>query len=431
MTQNNGYLLPDVADAPRLCFTVSVPNTREHIAAFMGQLSALGYWYNWERDPTHFAREVSKVWFNIYRQVSEQYEGGNTSCEVPITNDGSFTWEEPEMQGFRTETVNGKCHLQFLISSCPDVWVTVANLGDVPPQGQAGSGNAPTPPAPGGGTQDYCYKMMANQVLLLPVLVNTDDVITMQSQDGSGWDGAELSPYPVWRCPDGQIFSGGQCEGGTVTNSGDLLPITNHMQIIAEIGNTPKPFVAGSITVPSGVVNEPLSLVVNCNAVAPNQGSYDVCVRVKNNQTANWGQLLEFFSSQLGWGFLLGGIGSVQLGNYTPSVGFVTEYFPATNNNELDIYFNCVATFTSGFLDVFTTHPMSWAVRYDVNIDGTAGSIAASGVTAGTGPEHIMWVASFTCATRVVIDLYDSATGASSNGIRDAQFYGTGINPFV
>lgn len=69
-----GYDLPELLTPDRICFRISVPNDRENVAAFLGQISELGYWYNWEREGSHFARLVSAIWFDIYVQAASLYE---------------------------------------------------------------------------------------------------------------------------------------------------------------------------------------------------------------------------------------------------------------------------------------------------------------------------------------------------------------------
>jgi len=78
MTKHHpGYLLPPVADADRICFRVSVPNDQQHIAAFLGQLAELGFWYNWQRDATHFGKDVAETWRGIQQDVAVNYSNGS------------------------------------------------------------------------------------------------------------------------------------------------------------------------------------------------------------------------------------------------------------------------------------------------------------------------------------------------------------------
>lgn len=288
----DGYLLPETPDAPRICFTVSVPNETNHIMAFFGQLAALGYWYNWERDNAHNGRLMAQTWRGIFQDVSDQLKSGNTSCDVGNLTERGFWYDMPGQ--IRITCVNGQGVLEYEV--CPGEWVKVQNATGTPSPAQPGPDNSPTPPAPG-SSQQYCYSLQANSPLLLPVLVNTGDTITLNSANGAGNDGSIVN-FLRWFCPDGRQFFAGACVGVAYNDGADPVPTGGHMALIARIGSSYYPFVAGVVTVPSGVSSEQLWIQVNDATLSDNQGSYDVCVQVANNQAGTFVHTFDLTLSQ-------------------------------------------------------------------------------------------------------------------------------------
>jgi hypothetical protein len=82
-----GYELPALADYDRICIQVSVPNNQQHIAAFMGQLEALGWWNTWQRDGLKYGQYVAATWRDIFDQVSARYEAGEFESGECVTMD--------------------------------------------------------------------------------------------------------------------------------------------------------------------------------------------------------------------------------------------------------------------------------------------------------------------------------------------------------
>lgn len=66
-----GYRLPDVIDPDRIGVCVPVPNDDNHRRAFLGALHTLTWSKNWERDSSHSAAEVARVWQEVYDAVSD------------------------------------------------------------------------------------------------------------------------------------------------------------------------------------------------------------------------------------------------------------------------------------------------------------------------------------------------------------------------
>jgi len=60
------WTLPDVVEpTTHKCYTISVPNDRFHIAAFLGALQDLGSAMQWADDEAHTAKDVALVWRDI------------------------------------------------------------------------------------------------------------------------------------------------------------------------------------------------------------------------------------------------------------------------------------------------------------------------------------------------------------------------------
>lgn len=290
MTRRNPrakWVLPDVIDPPdHICFTVKVPNNRFHIAAFRGALIMLSSAIFWQDDPAHTAKKVALVW----RPIIDDLMPGDCDCPSPA----SVGALEDDMSFFRIVCEQGKSYLEF--QSCPDEWVRLANVDQLTNGTQPGDGS-PQPPA-GGGTQQYCSKLLANGTLLIPTTVNTGDTITIDSATGAGNDAGSVS----WFCPDGSFFFAGACAGGGAPASGDPVPSQKHMSLIIGIGSTFYGATIGTpFTVPSGIINGQAFIQVNDDDLPDNSGSYNVCVTVKNNAAATWHQHFDFTLNDGGW----------------------------------------------------------------------------------------------------------------------------------
>jgi hypothetical protein len=157
-------------------------------------------------------------------------------------------------------------------------------------------------------------------MLLLPTLVNSGDVITLASFKGAGWDGIETILFgPHYRCGDGSTFFAGQCGGATILDGGDPIPTTNHMAIIVRIGASYYPFTAGSLTVPGGITNDQAFLQVNDDTLSGNQGNFDVCVDVTNNQATTWCRKYDFRIANYG-------MTTEDVGTWVPGTGWVGAF---------------------------------------------------------------------------------------------------------
>lgn len=256
------------------CITLQIPDDDDYerdLHSVIGR--ELATWVSWERDSGKNATKVAKLWKEALKTWSH--------CD----NSSAVTeWEDDKMPHWEESCVNGKYVLRIKVCECPEKWETIQFSANTSSPGQPGGGNAPTPPPPG-GSQQYCYTVQATSPLLIPVLVNTGDVITLQSTTGGTNDGS-LVNFLRWFCGDGRQLFGTSCIGSGYLDGADPVPTVNHMSVIARIDGNYYGFTSGSLTVPSGVVNAQLWLQVNDPTLTDNQGNLDVCISVANNQSA-------------------------------------------------------------------------------------------------------------------------------------------------
>jgi hypothetical protein len=280
------FTLPDIVNPPdSLCFQIRVPNERWHLVAFFGVLFDLTQWINWELDSTHKATQAAQVWKKIWLDLQSQ------SCEVPAQV-GTFSFEESSM--LRTICENNQCFLEF--QCCPGEWIRLANVDQLTNGVQPGPG-APQPP-PGGGNQQYCGTLQASGLFLIPTPVSTGDTIELISAKGSGNDGGSIG----WYCPDGSSSFAGRCSGSGHLDSSDPLNTVNHMSLIVEISGSFYALAVGSpLTVPAAISNVQPTIQVNDSGLGNNSGDYDICVKVTNNQSAEFTHTFDFVLADGGW----------------------------------------------------------------------------------------------------------------------------------
>lgn len=75
--RDGGWILPQIVDPPRTCFTLEIPDEPMHRAALFGVLESLTYWWNWQRDDEHTAAAVTRVW----RDVLERAYAVDINCD--------------------------------------------------------------------------------------------------------------------------------------------------------------------------------------------------------------------------------------------------------------------------------------------------------------------------------------------------------------
>lgn len=303
MGHKSRWVLPTIINPPTYRkFVVCVPNERFYVAAFQGLLIELTYSKNWQRDPTHKAALVSRVWQNALENVlcddcGEIIKVLESEYEMAICE--QLRYQDGKLQGY-----------------CCGEWVDIEGQTGNPPGGGTQPGGGTEQP-PAGECLTYHASMTANNKWYLPTVVSAGDVITVSNLTGAGNDGT-LSP---WHCPDGDTFFAGACIGGTGGPSGgDPDGSANHMELVMNIGGTWYEPVAGAVTVPGGVSNAEVYFQVNDSVLSDNAGSYVFDVEVCNNQDTAWIHVWDFTLTNGGWTALAGGTGV-----WVPGAGWKSE----------------------------------------------------------------------------------------------------------
>jgi hypothetical protein len=298
------YVLPEVVNPPdSICYKIPVPNDPMHLAAFMGQIYALGRAYSWADDTDHIARDAAAVWLKIFNDL-RKCDG---AAKIIIA-ESDYDMSICEQLRFQ----DGK--LQAL---CCGEWQNVDGQGDstLGGSGQPGEGAH----QPGSG-QSECYsgRLLGTGQWYLPTLVSAGDTIEITDPSGAWHDGA----FSAWRCPDGNIFFAGGCIASTATDGGDPLPSQPHMSLIAEIAGTFYPVLTGGVfTVPGGVSGEPVTLQANDGTLTDNAGEISFKACVTNNQAGTFRHVFNLATTP---GIIhLASIGDY--GIYTPGTGFVAS----------------------------------------------------------------------------------------------------------
>lgn len=399
------YVLPEVIDPEdTICIQVLVPNERYHLAAFMGQIYALGSASQWQNDPTHKALDVAAVWWKIFNNLRH--------CVECADNSGV---DEGIEQMIRQNPSN-PCELQSSIDGTH--WCTFADLSlCIPSVNQPGSG-AKQPPA-GGGQACYHANMQASGKWLLPTLVNTGDVIQVTNYQGAASDGTVS-----WYCGNGGLFQLGACFGSGSTSSGDPLNSVSHMKLIAKIGSTYYDMYNATFTVPSGVTAQQVEFQLNDSNIADNYGSvaFDVCVT--NNSAATWSKTFDFtagdglFTSDAANG---GGV-------YTPGIGWQSNN---ASTNTFGIHRTGLANYTITQAEYHVTpdNPTGGAQLYGYG--GTGHNMTPQGYS-GTTPVVKLLTGGFTETGGTFGIGMDGTnkTGGKTQTITKAVLSGTGVSPF-
>lgn len=325
---------------------------------------------------------------------------------------------ESEMAMIRQNPDN-PCQLQTSVDGV--TWCTFADFSLCQ---QFGSQPGITPPpSSGGGTQQTCGVLNANGHYLVPAVVSSGDQITLQAS-GAGYDGVENDFGPLWRLPNGDQFVGGIDVGFPTNYSTDPIPSANHMTIIAVIGATPV-LVAlplnTPVNVPSGISNAQLYLEVNDDDITDNLGSYQICVKIKNNAAAAWHHDFDFTIAPGPFANFTGGGTDTVV--WHPGVGWVCPSSSGFNALRID------AT-------IPTTHITRECADFTFTSTRTSGGQFHSQL--GSSPWNSLAPGSETdCVdgsyTGTLVEIAGDGTGMSSGGtvtITGAHFEGTGTDPF-
>jgi len=392
------WVLPTVIDPPeRVCYVVQVPNERQHIAAFLGAIADLASWYSWKEDPAHTAKDVAKVWRDIFDALISR------ECSMIGGDDVQFRQ-------------NG-CKLEFSIDCVH--WNTLYDPTECIQQiaGQPGGGGTLGP----GDCREYDVKLDGNGQWLLPVPVSTGDTVEVTAATGGWYDGATLT----WRCPDGFVYILGACGGATTTESGDPINTAPHMSLLLKLLTTTPAYaeaLTGIYTVPGGVVNKNLSFQANDDNLADNAGSISFHVKVCNNETPlAWCQTFDLTAASLPTGFHL------DFGTHVTGTGIVSAAVGGAQAIVAGLSFTATDLITAEVETCFSTTPTGGGA-------GSADAIRLSGsvlhwIDLGdvySGCVNHTWAGALHADE---IYMNPSGTGATIT-ITTIKLTGTGTSPF-
>lgn len=308
MSNRDGYglKLPEILDPPdTVCYQVNVPNDPAYIEAFLGSIYYLGQWVAWQRDPLHKGTLAAQKFKDIFQSLKQIDCAAALLPRVYESGD--------DMARFRDA-----CPDELFYTGCDGTEHQIAFTDMIPASGHT-TGGEPQPPA-GGGNQAYCKSFAANGVSLIPAILNTGDVISLTSAEGSGNDGGG----PLWYCTSGNILFI-QCQSNTShLDGGDPAPTAPHMSLIVKIGSNYYPISAGSpLTIPSGVTNAQGWFQINDSNLSDNLGDYQICYNVQNNQPVSnsWSHTWDFTLTAGGWTQTP----SFPYGHWSPGVGWESD----------------------------------------------------------------------------------------------------------
>lgn len=339
MTRRNPpakWTLPAVINPDgRKLIMLCIPDEPAHIAAFRGALLALASAYKWQDDPEHRAKDVAQVWRQVIEDEGGCLEFRQDDCHLYMV-----------VNGIETLIYNGQ--------ECIDANIANGTLA------KANSGYLGSPAAQACHT--YTARLTPSQWFTIPVAVNTGDTILLSNWQGGATDLGQLNTF--WNCPSGTAYALGQCSDTirVPTSYGtDPLQTAPHLAVIGKIGNTyydiwnsTSGITPSTFTVPSGIVNQPLQILMNVGAAVAALSAGEMWGNITVCNTSGWCYTWNFatsaYSSQ--WtledngGYYLSGTGYKGDRDHAPGSNvYVFTNIPAgTNITEID------ATYTMNYV---------------------------------------------------------------------------------
>lgn len=271
------WVLPEVVDpSARKCYTVTVPNDINHIAAFMGAIYALSRPYSWGDDPDHTALAVGEVWAKIFDNLIAG------DCTLGVGGDMQFR--------------QSGCALEYSIDCVH--WIVLYDPTDC----IAGAGQPVGGGQPGSGEcRSWRLSLQANGQTLLPVQVSAGDTIQITGATGGATDTTDPLLPTAWFCPSGAGYILGSCAGETTSPAAnDPLQTVPHMRLIALVDGVFYDAFNTTITVPSGVDHANCIFLVNDEEPGDNAGSYSFNVEYCA-ELAPWCRQFDFTTDDQGW----------------------------------------------------------------------------------------------------------------------------------
>jgi hypothetical protein len=396
------------------CISLTIPDDDEWEQQLYSEANRLAVWHFWRFDEAHSGTIVARRWRKAFKTWRH--------CQKVIQISGGADGDENMIR----QNPANPCELQTSINGTD--WCTFADFSlCFANPNQPGDG-APQP-ARGGGQDCYFGQMSAINRYLVPVPVNTGDVLDLQDAIGAGNDGT-LSP---WFCPTGETYFAGACIVGTGGPSGtDPLPSANHMRLIWKIGGSYYDAMGGPFTVPGGVVNIQPELQVNDSDITDNSGSYHFKVCVTNNALGAWSHTFDFTVDNGGFAAIVP-VDTIPRAVYVPGVGWQSNYVAPGDTNELRIITPTLPSSTYQFASgqYTATHALN-AGYFGTGTDTSADiQIHLSPLSSGTAVNTTGSAPNFT-GTRVRFDLTEvTGLGVLAFTLSKMTITGVGVNPFI
>lgn len=239
------WVLPSVVNpSGRKTIVLCIPDEPQHVAAFRGALQALGSAYNWADDEGHTAKDVAKVWRDVIDMGDSCMEFRQDACHLYLV-----------ANGIETLIYNGQ---ECIDANIADGTIAKANsgyIGDIPLD----------------DCKNYTVRLTTDQNWIAPNVMNSGDTLLLSNWQGGATDLGLLNT--VWICPSGTAYQFGGCSdtirSDTIYGT-DPLQTAPHLAVIGQIGNTyydiwnsASGITPAEFTVPAGVVNQPLRLLMN------------------------------------------------------------------------------------------------------------------------------------------------------------------------
>lgn len=410
MTRRNPparYALPNpVNPASNICFLVHVPREKNHIAAFLGQIKALGGAYAWADDAAHTARLVAAVWLDIFNSLKAQ------NCEFDQQNSEL----ENDMK-LRIDPDNS-CIIQCF-DECGQTWGTWLDISScVPGAGsQPGAGGTPAT----GQTNCYDVLLAGSSQWISPIPIKDGDNIVISGASGGWQDGGGR-----WACPNGGEFTLGFC-GSTITDPGDPNPTIAHQRLIASTNGGASWQDAFNTTLFIAPGQSPTNLLIQMNdgSLPDNGGSinFRVCITTQNATT--WSHDIDF---------------TIQSGGFRPRSGQAqwmdsVGWIPATGTPEAcGIGFDFLhsnAVLTDARFDFTTDAPHAGYQGAAIFLDTTT-EIERNNAIAESPGGALIFSGSSSLIGHTSLDA-DINVSASLTSLIITNFHaaGTGTNPFI
>jgi len=408
MTDKFRWTLPsEVYPTKYRCYLVRVPDERFYVGAFLGAIYNLTLSNNWQRDPTHAAALVSRVWTDIFDALLAG------ACEVPPNTDGQ-EFDGEELMASLCESLrfsNG-----VLQAWCCGEWVDIAGQ---PAQGIGGGpqpGGGSPQPQPGGGAVTYDGCLNANELWLLPTPLSTGDTIELLTPTGA----ATGNGGTTWNCPNGDVYFAGGCLAIGATVGTDPLPTAQHMALILQLDGDYYDLSAGPVTVPSGVSNVQGWIQVNDDDLTDNSGTECFNVDVTNNQVGTFVHDFNFTLNIQGWTVR-------DIGQYVVGQGFEAVYSAPIMT--ADIQSPVVSAFTLTRM-VVTVDNSGQSGGSNIAFGKNTPGVYFYNVTNNNGHQvYDTGVISETAVTRLFVDAFLD-TSLATGIIRSIHLEGEGPDPF-